>query len=225
MQLRIRQLTAKQRELCLVTLQLRFRLRDVFLARSCHLQIESLAIHGALRFGYIQCGAGAIEILPADGPAGRTARELDEPVILLAGVGGVRLSRQHVGPPLGNLFRPAAGVQTIDDLLSGGDIRLRLGDLWLDTRWIESRHHLAQFDVIALLDQHFRNALSRVERQIRLAQVHVAVQHDGLRALVAVGHPPHPRQRGYEHAGQQNPTGLRHRAFLPRPWRVFPGLT
>src|SRR6266702_2336785 len=64
-------------------------------------------------------------------PAGRAAAEFDEPVILLASVGAVRLSRKHVGPRLGNLFGPAARTQAVDDLLSRCDIRLRLGDLRL----------------------------------------------------------------------------------------------
>jgi hypothetical protein len=108
-------------------------------------------------------------------------------------------------------------MQAIDHLLSGCDIRFCLGDLRLDTRWIEPRHDLPGFDVIALLNQYLRDALVGVEGKIRLAQVHVAVQDDLVRALVAIGQPPpQAAHRSYEHPGEQNPTGFRHRVSLPR---------
>ncbi len=68
-------------------------------------------------------------------------------------------------------------MEAIYYLLLGRDVRFSLGDLWLQASRVELREKLTLLHMVAFLSQHHRHALTRIERQIDLAQVDIAIQH------------------------------------------------
>ena len=84
-------------------------------------------------------------------------------------------------------------VQAIDGLLLHGHIGLGLGHLRRQPPGLKPRQQLPLLDPIAFLHQHRGNALAAVERQLHLAQVHVAVQRQLGALVVAAQGPPQCR--------------------------------
>lgn len=69
-------------------------------------------------------------------------------------------------------------MQSRHDRALGGCSGFRFGELRLEAARIESREQLAAAHVIALLHEDLGNPFAVVEREIHLAQVDVAVQHE-----------------------------------------------
>jgi hypothetical protein len=91
-------------------------------------------------------------------------------------------------------------MQSIHHLLFRRNIGFGLGHLRLHASGIESGHHLPYFHVVAFLHQHFGHTLTGVEWQIRLSQIHVAIQDERVRVLVTAGQ-PRPRGDSDAHDG------------------------
>jgi hypothetical protein len=96
-------------------------------------------------------------------------------------------------------------MQPIYYLLFRGNVGFSLFHLRLHTSGIESGHHLPNFHVIALLDQHLGYTLTGVEWQIRLPQIHVAIQNERVRGFVSARYPPRDGTDGHDGNNEQNP--------------------
>ena len=102
-------------------------------------------------------------------------------------------------------------------MLLGGDVRFRLRELGAETARVEPGEHLAAPDMVAFLHQHLGDALGVVERQLHLAQIHVAVNHELAAARRALEPPSERGGRGDDGQHDDGYTdGLGH---LQRPVR------
>ena len=111
----------------------------------------------------------------------------------LSGLGGVGLGRIDVRSGLGNLFRAASVAEPCDDLALGRGLGLGLGDLRLQATRVQSGQHLPLAHAVAFLDQHGGYSLAVIERQLYLAEVHIAVQHQlALGVVASAQRPPGP---------------------------------
>jgi hypothetical protein len=137
-QLRIGKLLLEERHLRLLAGEHRFCLRDVLLTWSDQRKLKRLAVDGHLGIGNIRLRLGIIDFLPAHRPASGIAGDGLEPLIVVTGLAGVGLRQHEIGACLGNLLRPAAMMQPVDDGALCGCLRLGLRQL---------RHHAARIEL------------------------------------------------------------------------------
>jgi hypothetical protein len=76
------------------------------------------------------------------------------------------------------------------DMPLGCDLGLRLGNLRLQTAGIKAGHYLPFLHSVPFLHQYSDNALTVVERQLHLPQVHVPIKDEFLRRPFVLSEPP-----------------------------------
>ena len=142
-------------------------------------QVERLLIDRELGLGDVERRLGVVEILLAHGAARRSLRQRLSALVLRARVGGIGLGGRDIGPGLRDLLGPAAVVQPV---ARPACCAATWASAWAtcgSSRLVSSRaSSWPLLDVVAFLHQHRGDALAVVERQLDLAQVDVAVEHE-----------------------------------------------
>ena len=193
-QFRVGKLLTQQGQLRLGDAQLRLRLRDLFLARSCDCEFQRALVDDDLGVGDVGRGLGDVGFLLArDGSRGQCLAPLE----LATRIQSLGAGSFELRPRLRDLLGTTAIAEPVDDRLLACDLRFGLSDLRRETACVESGENLAGADEIAFLDENFSDALAAVERQSDLAKLDIAEQNEIVGSAPRVQVPPgSPAEQG-----------------------------
>ena len=148
---------------------------DVFLARADLGQPQGLLGVVEPCLGFVERGFGQVEILAADGSL---AHQPFQPIVVLSRAGQRGPALGNLGMSFGDLFGPRAMFEP--GQRGRRVFTLGLGHLHvvLKVALVERGNHRAGVDVIPFVDGQRFDAAGDLERQVDLANVDVAIQHE-----------------------------------------------